>query len=470
VSRRRILAAIGVAALIGAVTPAGAADPAAAPASHPDASPVRTPGTESGFALFQSHCTACHGNPAVERAPLPEALRTMPPERIYAALGAGGLMAAQGDTLTEPERRRIAEFMSGRPLGSATVGAASAMANQCTRNPTVQNPAGRPQWNGWSTDGSNRRFQPAAMARLAPRDVPQLKLKWAFGFPSGVSSNAEPTIVAGRLYVGSDNGYFYALDANTGCVYWSFETGSIIRGTSVVGPVSGHPTVRYAVYVGDGHANVYALDTQNGALLWKVHVDDHFVARITAGPRLYDGKLLVPVSSSEEFNAGTAVYPCCTSRGSVVALDANTGRQLWKAWVIPETPQPYLQQANGVWLYRPAGGGIWNTPTVDARRHAVYFGTGDATTAPSPPTTDAVMAVDLDTGKTLWPTRPPPTMCAWAAAPARTKARPARRTTAPTWTSATRPSSSICRMAGACSSPGRRPPTCSRSILTPAAH
>jgi polyvinyl alcohol dehydrogenase (cytochrome) len=363
---------------------------------------ARTPGTESGFAEFQAHCTVCHGNPAVARAPSPDAIRAMPPERIYAALGAGGLMATQGAALTEPQRRRIAEFMSGRPLGSAKLGAASAMPNQCSRRPPLEDPLSGPRWNGWSTDGANQRFQPAPMARIAAGEVPGLNLKWAFGFPSGVSSNAEPTVASGRLYVGSDNGYFYALDAKTGCVYWSFETGSIIRGTSVVGPITGHAPARYAVYVGDGHANVLALDAQSGALLWKVHVDDHFVARITASPKLYGGKLFVPVSSSEEYNAGTPDYPCCTSRGSVVALDANTGAQLWKAWVIAETPQPYLKQANGVWLYRPAGGGVWNTPTVDPLRHAVYFGTGDATTAPSPPTTDAVVAVDMETGRRLW--------------------------------------------------------------------
>jgi polyvinyl alcohol dehydrogenase (cytochrome) len=396
VVQRRLVAAVYVAVLACGGFHAGATE------SAPTPDVAHTPGTESGFALFQAHCTGCHGNPAVERAPSPEAIRAMPPERIAAALETGGLMAAQGEVLTEPQRRSIAEFMSGRPIDSAKVGAASAMPNQCRRNPPLPNPASRPLWNGWSTDGANTRFQPAAMARIAPHDVPRLKLKWAFGFPSGVSSNAEPTIAAGRLYVGSDNGYFYALDARTGCVYWSFETGSIVRGTSVGGPITGLAPAHYAVYVGDGHANVFALDAQSGALLWKAHVDDHFVARITAGPRLYGGKRFVPVSSSEEYGAGSPDYPCCTSRGSVVALDANTGRQIWKAWVVAETPQPYLKQANGVWLYRPAGGGVWNTPTVDPLRHAVIFGTGDATTAPSPPTTDAVMAVDIDSGQTLW--------------------------------------------------------------------
>jgi len=108
------------------------------------------------------------------------------------------------------------------------------------------------------------------------------------------------------------------------------------------------------------------------------------------------------VSSSEEFRSGNPDYPCCTSRGSVVALDANTGKQIWKAWVIPDEPKPYKKMSNGVTLYKPAGGAVWNSPTVDPVRQAVYFGTGDATTAPSPKTTDGIMAVNINTGEFLW--------------------------------------------------------------------
>jgi polyvinyl alcohol dehydrogenase (cytochrome) len=217
-----------------------------------------------------------------------------------------------------------------------------------------------------------------------------------------VSANAQPTVASGRVFVGSDNGFVYSIDAKTGCVYWSFETGSIIRNAIVVGAVKGAGDAKYAAYVGDGHANVFAINAQDGKLLWKTKVDPHFVARITAGIRYYDGKVIVPVSSSEEFSSGNPGYSCCTSRGSVVALDAGTGKQIWKAWVIPDEPKPYKTMANGVTLYAPAGGAVWNSPTIDPVKRAIYFGTGDATTAPSPNTTDAIMAIDLDTGKFLW--------------------------------------------------------------------
>jgi polyvinyl alcohol dehydrogenase (cytochrome) len=402
----RLIAILAFAGMLGEAPVLGQ-DTAVAPSS-PEPQPVETqtssrgpPGTESGIALFEKKCTICHGNPAVEHAPAPETIRAMPPEKIYHALGPEGIMAAQGAMLKDEERRAIAEFMSGRPLGSVRLGAASSMPNQCRTNPRLANPDSAPQWNGWGSDGANHRFQTAAAAGIRAQDVPTLKLKWAFGYPAGVSANAQPTIVSGRVFVGSDNGFFYSLNAKSGCVYWTFDTGSIVRGAATLGPITGG-AARYAVYFGDGRANVYALDARSGSLLWKTRVDDHFVARITAGTRLDGNKLLVPVSSSEGYSAGSPDYPCCTSRGSVVALDAGTGRQIWKTWVIPDQPKLYTRQPNGVPLYGPAGGPVWNTPSVDARRRAVYFGTGDASAGPAPATTDSIMAVDIDSGRKLW--------------------------------------------------------------------
>ena len=369
--------------------------------AHSQAGQRGVPGTENGIATFQTQCMSCHGNPKVERAPSPAAIRELTPERIYESLTTGS-MKEQGDKLNDLDKRGVAEFMGGRPLGSSRAGDAKNMPNQCRSNPALSDPDRGPQWNGWGRDLSNSRFQPVAAAGLTAAQVPRLKLKWAFGFPAGVSANAQPTIASGRIFVGSDNGFVYSLDAKTGCVYWSFENGAIVRNAPTIGPVRGQGSARYAIYFGDGKANVFALDAQTGKLLWKTKVDDHFVARITAGARLYNGKLFVPVSSSEEFRSGNPDYPCCTSRGSVVALDANTGKPIWKSWVVPDEPRPYKTMANGVTLYKPAGGAVWNAPTIDPAHNTVYFGTGDATTAPAPKTTDGVMAVNIKTGEFLW--------------------------------------------------------------------
>ncbi len=325
----------------------------------------------------------------------------MLPEKIYETLTTGA-MRVQGQSLTDVDKRMVALFMSGRPLGSAKEGDASTMPSHCASNPPVADPSAGPAWNGWGAELANTRFQPPKAAGLTIDQVPRLKLKWAFGYPTGVSAFGQPTMVSGRVFVGTDIGYIYSLDAKTGCIYWSFQTKGSVRNAISVGPVKGQGSAKYAAYFGDAHASVYALNAQNGEPLWTHQADDHFTARITGAPTLYDGRLYVPVSSSEEFAGSTLDYQCCTFRGSVLALDANTGRRIWKTFVIPEEPKPTKRNSKGVQLWAPAGASVWNSPTVDVRRHAIYFGTGDSETEPAAKTSDSVMALDMNTGKVLW--------------------------------------------------------------------
>src|SRR4029077_5709368 len=92
-------------------------------------------------------------------------------------------------------------------------------------------------------------------------------------------------------------------------------------------------------------------------------------------------------------------YPCCTFRGSVVALDANTGKQIWKTYTIPEEPKPTRKNSKGIQLYAPAGASVWNSPTIDAKLKRLYLGTGDSETEPAAKTSDAMMALDMDPEK-----------------------------------------------------------------------
>jgi polyvinyl alcohol dehydrogenase (cytochrome) len=324
----------------------------------------------------------------------------MPPERIYEALTTG-VMKPQGDGLTDDQKKMLATFLSGRPLGSLKQGDAKDMPNHCPSNAPLGDPSASAEWNGWSPDGINSRFQDAKDAGLTADQVPQLKLKWAFGYPTGLSAFGQPTVVSGRIFVGSDIGYVYSLDAQTGCVYWSYQAKGSVRSAVSIAPVKNHGATKYAAYFGDAHANVYAVDAQTGEQLWMTRVDEHFVARITAAPKVYDGVVYIPVSSSEEFSSSNLDYSCCTGRGSVVALDAGTGKQVWKTYVV-DTPKPVRKNSKGVQQFAPSGGSIWNSPTIDAKRNAIYFGTGDGQTEPTPDTTDAIMALDLKTGAVLW--------------------------------------------------------------------
>lgn len=372
------------------------------PAARTASGQVQAVGSTAARRLFEQKCTACHGNAhAAVPAPGRETLMNLAPEAVYAALTTGS-MSVHAQDLTDDQKRLIAKHLGGRPVGSTEAGNAEKMANRCTVNPPLGDPSAGPAWNGWGSDVMNTRFQAARAAGLSADQVPHLKLKWAFGFPNGAETWGQPTIAAGRVFVGSDNSYVYSLDAATGCVYWSFQAQAAVRTAISIGPVKGQGSAEYAVYFGDGRANAYGVNAATGELLWKAHVEDHPLARITGAPQLYNGRLYVPVSSEEEGISINVHYPCCTFRGNVVALDANTGRQIWKSYVIPEKPRPTRKNSAGTQLWGPGGAAIWSSPTIDVKRRVLYVGTGDAYTAPAAPTSDAIVAFALDTGKIRW--------------------------------------------------------------------
>ncbi len=269
-----------------------------------------------------------------------------------------------------------------------------AQTNLCLANARMGDPAAGASWNGWGPDSSNARFQLASGAGIAADQVPKLKLKWSFGFPGVKSVLGEPSIAAGRVFLGVDTGTVYSLDAKSGCTYWTFQADAGVRSAITI--------TRTAVYFGDLKANVYSVDASTGAAIWKVHVDDFSSARITGAPKVFENRVYVPVASGEEGAGVNPNYACCAFRGSVVALDAATGKQVWKTYTIADAPKPVGKNSNGVQRFAPAGGGVWNSPTIDSKRHAIYIGTGDAYTEPAPKTTDSIMAMDLDTGKILW--------------------------------------------------------------------
>jgi polyvinyl alcohol dehydrogenase (cytochrome) len=355
-----------------------------------------------GFLLFRVGCTRCHGNAAFERAPSPATLMQYPPERIYQSLTTGTMANVIGNQMSDAAKRAVSESLAGRRLGAAGSGDADAMPNRCQTDSLPRQLGRIPAWNGWGADVQNTRFQSAESARLRAVDIPRLKLKWAFGFPNSASAYAQPAVVFGRIYVGTDTGYVYSLDAMTGCVRWSTKIGYAVRTAMTIGAIHGQGTARYAVFFGDVKANAYALDARTGRLLWATRIEQNVTNTITAAPTFYRGRLYVPVSSWEEIGAADLSWECCKSVGAVASVDANTGRVLWKTYVIAERPQPLGKNVQGVQQWGPAGGSVWNSPTVDPVRHAVYVGTGDATTYPASATSDSVIALEMDTGRVLW--------------------------------------------------------------------
>ncbi len=355
-----------------------------------------------GVMEFQEYCASCHETPEPgTKVPSRAELKAMPPTKIFESMTVGK-MKPQAQELSEEQMRRIAAWLSGRPLVDIDR-SASAMANACPDDAKLSNPLIGGNWLGWSPDSTTSgRYQ--SVAGLDAAAVSNLKLKWAFGLPGAATLRSQPVVGGGWLWVGSDNGMVYALDANTGCVHWSYEAERPVISTISIGPIPGS-SGRYAAYFGDFSANVYAVDAETGKQLWTTQVGEHHAAAASGSVVLDPAgeRLIVPVGSWEEPMAVSANYECCTSRGAVVVLSARTGEEIWKSYTLREAAKPLWKNSSGVQQYGPSGAAIWSAPTIDTRRNAVYVGTSNSyVPVPDGGASDAIIAFALDTGEFLW--------------------------------------------------------------------
>lgn len=344
-----------------------------------------------GASLYKARCAICHEGKPQPHMPTHDELVTRTPEAIVKAMFEGP-MVTQSTGLSQDEGRAIARFITAKEFSTATVAAPT---GQCaTAAPPFS--ISSSDWNGWGNDLGNSRYQPNP--GIAAADVPKLKLKWAFGLPGDTSVQAQPTIVGNRIFIGSVSGTVYSLDASTGCAYWTYKAGATIRNAVSIGKIGD----RYIAYFGDVKATAHAVDAETGAPLWKIKLDEHPVARITGSPEFYNGRVYVPISSIEEASAMSPGYQCCKFRGSIAALDGQSGKVLWKSYSVLDPPAPYKNSSTGTQLYGPAGAAIWSAPTIDPQRKLIYAATGDSYTDVEINTSDAVLAFDLETGKLVW--------------------------------------------------------------------
>ena len=128
-------------------------------------------------------------------------------------------------------------------------------------------------------------------------------------------------------------------------------------------------------------------------------VSEH--SMLTGAAVQHEQRLIVPVSIIEVILALDPEYECCKSHGAVLAMDVNTGDRLW----VRELTNPAVPQALskvGAQNYGPSGVPVWSTPTVDARRGLIYVGTDQNASLPATEYSDAVIALDLETGEVVW--------------------------------------------------------------------
>jgi len=262
----------------------------------------------------------------------------------------------------------------------------------------------------------NNRNQPAEHI-INASNVGTLTPLWVFPTAGGVS--ATPTVADNAVYFPDWAGNIYAVDKHTGQQIWSQKVSAYNGGTAAVAraslTVSGGELI-FGDRQGGLHdgAHLLAVNRYTGALLWTTQIDSHPAAWVT-GPAVVFGNVVYQgVSSNEEGMANTSGYACCTFRGSMVALDARTGRILWKTYTVPD---------NHGASDHYSGGAIWQPPVIDSRRGLLYVGTGNNYSVPASVRTcqaanpnsfrcvarkdyfDSALALDLRTGAIRWSQR-----------------------------------------------------------------
>lgn len=343
-----------------------------------------------GSVLFAQHCAQCHDG-SVPRAPHQITFSMMTPESILAAMN-DGVMSQQAAVLSPGERAAVTSFLS-------EAGGAEAQPVRMCETPDADLGSAMPAWHGWGGDLRNYRYQSTSDSGLDRDSVQTLRLKWVFAIPGATRARSQPLVVGNTVFTGSQDGTVYALDLDSGCAHWRYTADAEVRNGPTIGTVDDQPVL----FFGDFSATAHAVDARTGAGLWRTELATHPDATITGSLKFHDGRVFVPISSSEWASAADPGYACCTFRGGVAAVDAASGERVWNSHVIPEEAvDTGTKNPAGVARFAPAGAPVWNSPSIDAERALLYVGTGEAYTSPASSSSDAVIAFRLSDGARVW--------------------------------------------------------------------
>jgi len=350
-----------------------------------------------GKAVYAENCAMCHEG-GVPKAPHREMMQSMAPDAVLTALN-DGVMQQQAASLSQMERRQVAEFITHSNLATWKP---APPPPTCTGDAARFDLTKAPARVGWGYD--TKRFIPTSVAGLTADNVPDLKLKWAFAFPAAMRARSQPVVAMGAVFVGSQDGTIYAFDLNTGCARWTSRVSAEVRTAIVVEPWEDgqKPARNPRLFFGDLMGRVYAMDALTGEVLWRQHPDDHANATITGAPLIHGNTLFVPVSSLEVVSTADPNYACCTFRGSVVALDTATGNEKWRHYTIPQPAHDQGKTSVGTQILGPSGAPVWTSPTLDLKRGVIYHGSGENYSSPADGNSDTIFAVDMKSGQRRW--------------------------------------------------------------------
>jgi polyvinyl alcohol dehydrogenase (cytochrome) len=270
---------------------------------------------------------------------------------------------------------------------------------QCKGGAARIDPAARPTVSTWGIDPHNSRAETAAQSGLTKPDFAKLELAWAVGLPQTPTMRSQPVVAGDTLFVvASDAGRMYAFDTKTGCAKWQYEDPAPLRSSISYGELE---RGRPVIVAGDATGFVIALDARTGKLIWRSDARLVEANRITGTPVIYKGRVYAPLSATEINHAVDESYECCKAQGAVVALDLKTGKKLWVGRTMVEATQTQKSRV-GTQMWGPSGAPIWSTPAIDEKRNLLYVGTGEQNSIPFVDTTDAIVAFDLTTGERRW--------------------------------------------------------------------
>jgi outer membrane protein assembly factor BamB len=255
-------------------------------------------------------------------------------------------------------------------------------------------------WPMWGHDPA-RTFAQTCESALSTATVDRLELDWSFTTEDVVTASV--AVHDGTVYAGDWSGAVYALDDDTGEERWRFQTDvhdRVYSGQIVAGPAVAEVEGETALFVAGGKT-MYRLDAATGEERWRFDVsffdldddlatndevpDDERPTEIQSSPVVVDGKVVF----------GFDGHDIPGWRAGVVALDAVTGDVVW-----------YFDPDGGG---EPSGcAGVWSSPSVDVEAGRVFVGTANCPSSPDGwgQDTEAIVALDLDTGERLWSFQP----------------------------------------------------------------
>jgi len=346
-----------------------------------------------GGYLFDKNCASCHDNPAMH-APTREALAGFSKETVLIALEFGKMqpMAAH---LSKQERSLIALYLAGTDTQSYDWVEAA----QCQPGEGGEARSNTPEFvTSWGLGNQNRRFVDKERAGITAANVGSLELVWSFAFPKVTDMRSQPVVIGDTLYVGDKAKKLYALDRKSGCILRQADFLTGVRSSITLAQLEGG---KQLLIFADTLSTVFAVDPATLDIVWQTPAKLFEKSVITGTISYADNRLFVPISSYEVAVSGSPTYVCCKSHGGVIALDAANGEKLWQ-WESTEDATAQGLNADGLEQYGPSGAVVWTTPAVDKKRGRIYFGTGENLSHPATDTSDAIIALDSETGELAW--------------------------------------------------------------------